>query len=175
MPPGRVRAQTDPRDRNETQWRSAWHTSPASIRPRFLRWSSAVALRLRQSAPQDLREDDGFVVLAVASAVDERQRLGPRHAAERRQPGTLAAKLRDVASPELVKAARLVSEPLPQLGARCQLFVPLIELRPRARNPARPQPVHQQAVAVRGRRRVIRALQANVDRAPLRSETRRAG
>lgn len=87
---------------------------------------SSPAPRLRQSAPQDLREDDRFVVLAVAGAVDERQRAGPRLAPERRQPRTLAAKLLDVAPAKLLKAVRLVPKPLPELGARCQLLLPVI-------------------------------------------------
>ncbi len=133
---------------------------------------SAFVVSPGQPAPQDLREDDGFVVLAVASAVDERQSADPRLAAERGQPRTLAAKLLGVASLKLLKAARLVAKPLPQLRARGQLLLPAIELGPLARDSTRPQPVDQDATAIRGRRWLVRAFQTNVDGLFPRSKTR---
>ena len=163
MPAGRIRAL----DRASVAQRTGVGHSPgilpqASMGDRFLRSVSVVALGLRQSVPQDLCEHDSFVVLAIAGAVDERQRAGPRLAPERRQPRTLTAKLLDVASAKRRKAARLVPKPLPQLGARRQLLLPAIQLGPLARNPARPEPVDQHATAIRGCRRLVGALQADV-------------
>src|ERR1019366_389901 len=80
--------------------------------------SSAAALTLRESAPQHLREDDRVVVFRVMGGVDERQRAIARPASERGEPWTLAAKLLDVASAKLLKAAWLVPQPPAQICAR---------------------------------------------------------
>src|SRR5215218_6033259 len=72
----------------------------------------------RQSAPQDGRENDRVVVVAVAGGIDEGKRAVPCPAPQLGEPRTLLAKLLDKAAAELLKAARLVPKPLPQLGAR---------------------------------------------------------
>jgi len=105
---------------------------------------------LRQSASQDLREHDGIVVLGVASGVNECERALPRPAPKLGDSRTLSAKLFDVASAKLLEAARLVPEPPPELGTWWQLALPLVELGAPARDPARPETVDQDAIAIRG-------------------------
>ena len=80
--------------------------------------SSTPLARPRQSAPQDGRENDRVVVVAVAGGIDEGKRAVPCPAAQLGEPRTLLAKLLDIAAAELLIAARLVPKPLPQLGAR---------------------------------------------------------
>jgi hypothetical protein len=123
---------------------------------------SSIHTRTRQSASQDLRENDRVVVILVVCGVDERERALSRPAPELGDARTLMAELGRVAPAELREAARLMPEPSPQLRARRQLSVPLVESCPLARDPARPKPIDQHAIAVRGRGGVVDALQANV-------------
>jgi len=122
----------------------------------------AVTCGLWQPASQHVRENDRVVVFGVVGGVHERERALPRPASKLGDPRTLVAELLRVASTELLEAARLVSEPLPQLGARRQLARSLVELSPVARDPSRPEPIDLHAIAVGGCGRVIHALQANV-------------
>src|SRR5215204_51237 len=78
--------------------------------------SSTPLPRPRQSAPQDGRENDRVVVVAVAGGIDAGKRAVPCPAPQLGEPRTLLAKLLDKAAAELLKAARLVPKPLPQLG-----------------------------------------------------------
>jgi len=84
----------------------------------------------RKSSAQDLREDDGIVVLGVAGGVDECERALARSPSELSEPWAFASKFLDVTAAELLEAARLVSEPLPELRAGRQLLIPLIEFGP---------------------------------------------
>ncbi len=131
-------------------------------RPAVVTRASSPRAGPRESAPQNVREDDGVVVLGVVGGVDERQRACARSASECRQPRTVGLKLLDVASAELLKAAWFVPEPLPELGARGQLLLPVVELGSRARDATWPQPVDQHAITVLWFRRLIRALQADI-------------
>ena len=138
---------------------SADLTAAAGLRRRLLACSWPL---LRQATPQDLLEDDGVVVLCVMGGIDERERAFPRPASERRELGTLTAELLDVAPTELLKASRVMPEPLPELRARGQFLLPAIEPGLFARDATRPQPVDQHAIAVRWKCGLIRALQADI-------------
>jgi hypothetical protein len=118
--------------------------------------------RFWQSASQDPGENDGVVVLAVVGGIDEGKRAVPSPAPQLREPRALLAKLLGVAAAELLKAAWFVPKPLPQLGAWSKLALPLIEAGLVARDAARPEAVDQDSIAVRRRRGLIRALQADV-------------
>ena len=85
----------------------------------------------------------------VMRGVDQRERAIARPLSEGCEPWTLAAELVDVAPTELLKASRVMPEPLPELRARGQLLLPVIELGLLARDPTRPQPVDQHAIPVR--------------------------
>jgi hypothetical protein len=63
-------------------------------------------------------------MLRISSGKDERERAVPRPSPEFRETRMLPAKLIHVALAELLESARIVSEPRPQLGARCQLRFP---------------------------------------------------
>jgi hypothetical protein len=73
---------------------------------------------LRQSAAQDLGEDDGVVVLGVPGGVDEGEGAVAGPPPQLCEPRALAPKLLDVAPTKLFEATRLVPEPLPKLRAR---------------------------------------------------------
>ena len=103
----------------------------------------------RQPTTQDLCQHDGVVVFCVVSRVDQRQRSLSRPAPERRELRTVAPKLLDVAPAKLLEALRLMPEPLPQLRARGELFLPSVEPSSLPGYPARPQPVDQDATTVR--------------------------
>jgi hypothetical protein len=103
----------------------------------------------RQPTTQDLRQHDGVVVFCVVSRVDQRQRPLSRATSERRESRTLPPKLLDVAAAKLLEAFRLMPKPLPQLGARGELFLPSVEPGSLPGYPARPQPVDQYATTVR--------------------------
>src|SRR4051794_27862430 len=91
-----------------------------------------------ESTPEDLRENDRVVVVAVVGGVDERERAFPRPLSECRQTRTVVAQFLDVASPELLEALGIVTEPLPQIRARRQLLRPRVELDSGAGDSARP-------------------------------------
>src|SRR5581483_1658549 len=100
-----------------------------------------MGLRSRESRPQHFGEHDRVVVLAVVGGVDEGERARPRSAPELRELRPRVPKLADVAATELGETVRLVSEPFPELGARRQLLLPLVELRLLLRDAARPEPI----------------------------------
>src|SRR3954447_26227746 len=112
-------------------------------------------LPARQGSPENIREDDGVVVLGVPGRVDERQRPAPRSPPQLREPRAVAAQLLEVATAELFEAVRVVAEPPPQAGARGELLLPPVEPGTFAGDPARPEPIDQDAVAVRVVRRLI--------------------
>ena len=62
---------------------------------------------------------------------------------------------------ELAPLLRIVAEPFPQSGAGSNFFQPRIELERSFRDPARPQPFHQEARAIASRHRVVRAFQSD--------------
>lgn len=90
-------------------------------------------------AVQDLSEDNRVVVFGVPGGVLQGEDAVACPPAEFRESRASATKLFDVAAAKLLEAARLVPEPLPELRARRQLPLPLIELGPLARDPARPR------------------------------------
>jgi hypothetical protein len=65
------------------------------------------------------------------------------------------AQLRAIASAKFLLALGLVTEPVPQLGARRDVLHPHIDRGIRFFDAARPQPVDQDAGAVRGGWRLI--------------------
>jgi hypothetical protein len=89
-----------------------WPASPVarSSPPRFP--------TLLQSVSQDPGENNGVVVLTIAGGIDEGKRAVTGSTAQLREPRTLLSKLLYVTPAKLLKAARLVPKPLPQLGAR---------------------------------------------------------
>lgn len=74
------------------------------------------SLRFRESAAQDLGEDDGVVVLGVLGGIDEGERAVPRPPAKLDEQRAMAAELLDIAAAKLIEATRLVREPLPPNG-----------------------------------------------------------
>ena len=127
---------------------------------------------LRQAAPQRLGEDDGVVVLGVSGAVDEGQGAVPRPAPQLRQLRALRAQLLQVAAAELLEAARLMPEPLPQPGAGRQLLLPFVETGPLPGDATRPEPVDQDAMAVRRRRGLVGPLHADIHDRPFGTRPR---
>ena len=68
---------------------------------------------------------------------------------ERRETWPLVSEFVDVASLELGEPLWIVAEPLAQLGARGECFLPLVKLGVLPRNPARPEAIDKDSVAVR--------------------------
>ena len=58
----------------------------------------------------------------------------------------------------------IVAEPAPQLGARRQVLHPSTDRRFRLAEPARPEPIDQDANTVVGRRRLIDPLDPDIER-----------
>jgi hypothetical protein len=115
-----------------------------------------------QSAAQDLGEDDGVVVLRVPGRINESEWAVAGMPPEFREPRPLATKFIHIASAKLLEATWLVTEPLPEFGARREFTLPLIELDGRARNAAWPETVDQDPITVRRCCRPIGAFQADV-------------
>src|SRR5690606_14074135 len=63
--------------------------------------------------------------------------------------------LAEVAGPELVPLVRIVAEPLPECGAGGNVLQPGGQLQAILREAARPQPFHEEALAVDRRRLVV--------------------
>jgi hypothetical protein len=76
------------------------------------------AIILRQSAAQDLGEDDRVIVLGVPGGVDEGERAVARPPPKLGEPWAFATKLLDVAAAKLLEATGLVPEPLPEWRTR---------------------------------------------------------
>jgi hypothetical protein len=115
-----------------------------------------------QSAAQDLGEDDGVVVLRVPGRIDESEWAVAGPPPEFREPGPLATKFIHIALAKLLEATWLVTEPLPEFGARREFTLPRIELDGRARNAAWPETVDQDPITVRRCCRLIGTFQADV-------------
>src|SRR4051812_10826615 len=81
----------------------------------------------RESAAQDLAQDDGVVVLAVVGGVHEGERAFSRPTPECSQLPTTPAQLVDIAAAELVKTLRRMPEPLAQLRAGRHVLLPRVE------------------------------------------------
>src|SRR5262249_4726644 len=76
-----------------------------------------------------------------------------------RRPALLAPELAPVALAELGEALRVVREPAAERVARCELTKPLVEPGVVFPEPARPEPIDEDAVAVSASRRVVGTLQ----------------
>jgi hypothetical protein len=117
---------------------------------------------LRQSSPQHFGEYDDVVVLRVTCGIDQGERAFAGPPPELPQPGASGAKLLDIAAAELLEPTRVVREPRPEFGAWRQFLLPLIQFGPVPGDPTWPETVDQDAVAVRGRRGLVRTFQTYV-------------
>jgi hypothetical protein len=120
---------------------------------------------------QDLREDRGLAVVYVLRRGQQRQRPGRgerAQPAERRALGT-AGELGQVAPAELAELGRVVPVPLAQVGRWRDVPDPVIQPGRVLAQAPRPDPVDQHPGAVRRRRLVVDAADADVwrhDRPP---------
>ena len=87
---------------------------------------------------QDLRDDDGLIVVLVLRGVEQRQRRGHSDARKLLQGGLRnpAGQLLAVAPSELVPAVYAMAEPDTQICARPELLQPMINRRRFAGQPA---------------------------------------
>lgn len=111
---------------------------------------------------KDLRQDNRVVVLVVVRPVHESQWSLSRATAELAELLPLISQFSRVAKSKLLKPLRVVTEPTPQLVTRCDCRSPFVQTCLVPAHAARPQPVDQHAVAVRGSRWLVGALEPYV-------------
>ena len=92
---------------------------------------------------EKLLERDGIIMLLVLGAVHERHRPVTHMRHELLDRGAVVLEFPEVTSPERAPFRWVVTEPLPEGGARCDLFEPEINPRRTLRHAPRPEPVDQ--------------------------------
>src|SRR2546428_12496054 len=92
---------------------------------------------------EKLLEGDGIVMLPVLGAVYERHRAVAHMRHELLDRGAVLLEFPKVTSPERVPFRQVVTEPLPERVARCDLLEPEINARRTLRHAPRPEPVDQ--------------------------------
>src|SRR5438105_15300426 len=90
--------------------------------------SASGVTRVRELLLQHLLEHDCLVVQQVASAIDERDVSLRRCIQKRLHDLRMSRELLAIAPLEFLPSPRIVSEPLPQLGAGCELFWPAVDV-----------------------------------------------
>src|SRR5262245_42582647 len=115
---------------------------------------------------EKLLEGNGIIVLPVLGAVDERHRAVAHMRHELLDRRAILLEFLEVASPERGPFRRVVAEPLPEHGTRCDLFEPEINARRTLRHAPRPEPVDQDPKSIVWLGRLIRSLQADHHETP---------
>jgi hypothetical protein len=106
---------------------------------------------------QHALQDHRVIHLRIACAIEQGRNAALAELAQRGKI-RIAGEFRHVALPEFGKALWPVTEPQPQPRTRRDLLHPIIEMSSRFLHAARPQPVDQNADAVRGFGGLIDAL-----------------
>jgi hypothetical protein len=88
-------------------------------------------------------EGNGIIMLPVLGAVYERHRAAAHMRHELLDGCTILLEFLKVTRPERVPFRRVVAEPLPERGARCDLFELEINPRRTLRHAPWPEPVYQ--------------------------------
>src|SRR5690606_33010388 len=114
-----------------------------------------------ERALEILLERDGVVVDVVLRAEYERDGSGAAKLDQTIEPIGVSLELRVISLAEFVPAVRRVPQPLAKLVARCGLLQPFVDRGVFLTQSARPQAIDEDAPAVRLRRRVVRALDAD--------------
>src|SRR6185437_662452 len=121
--------------------------------------AAARAFRLTE---KNLLQHDSIVVRFVARTVDERDDSCLCQRAEAVELRSVLLQLGPVAALELGPAPRIMTEPLPQLRARCDIFHPVVQGRLRLAYATGPEPIHENAHAVVVGSGFVSALQAKM-------------
>src|SRR4051812_1707044 len=95
----------------------------------------------------------------IACAENKRDTTARRQRCDPVQQDIVLTQLALVTTLELGPLARIVSEPLPQLRRRRELLHPLVDRHASLTHAARPQPVDEDATAIRTGCRLVRALE----------------
>jgi hypothetical protein len=120
---------------------------------------AALGLSVVQGLAQDLGQDRGLADVDVAGRGEQGHRAGRGQRAQLAELGPLdaAGQLVQVTPAELVEFFWVVPVPLAQLGGRRGVLGPFGQVGRVLTQAARPDPVHEHAGSVGGRRRVVDA------------------
>jgi hypothetical protein len=110
------------------------------------------------SVSENIAKHHGFVVNLVARRIDEREPLLSGNHPKLVQESGIPRQFGSISTAEPFPPARIVPEPAAELSARRDLLQPSVDSGVSLPHAARPEPIHQNADTVFGRRRQIGTL-----------------